>query len=81
MQTATEVIQRLRDEIGEQAFKQLTPVLEGGGIDLERLRRYFLKADYWATLKRNEGQVTKTLENIAVNYDLCIRSIRYIVYK
>ena len=81
MRTAKEVIERLHNEIGDEAFAELIPIINNGGIDIERLRRYFLKCDYWQTLKSNEGRVTATIERVSIDYDVCIRTVRNIVYK
>ena len=80
MRNAKEVVERLQTEVSDSTWNELVPLINGGAFDLECLRRYFMAVDYWELLKRNDGQVHITQEQIAVNYDCSYQTVRYNVH-
>ena len=80
MITPEEVISRMQNELSDHTWNELVPVINGGGINLEQMRRYYMVCDYWEMLKENDGQVHKTIEEIAIQYDCSLPTVRYNVH-
>ena len=80
MRNAQEVAERLKEELTDSTWNELVPLINGGAFDMECLRRYFMAQDYWELLHRNDGQVHKTQETIAINYDCSYQTVRYNVH-
>lgn len=80
MTTPEEVVERLRHTVTDSTWDELVPLINGNAFHLEHLRRYFMAQDYWELLRRNDGVVDKTIEQVAINYDCSLPTVRYNVF-